>query len=66
MNVRANLVKTKPTSQVEVFRQPIFNNPLVINDVGRPLGVSGLNKGRTIAKVSYTKIKDLWDREDKE
>jgi hypothetical protein len=26
--------------------------------------VNGLNKGRTIAKAGYTKIKDMWDQED--
>lgn len=66
MNVRASLVKTEPTPQVEVLRQPIFNNPLVTNVAGYQLGVSGLNEGRAIAKVGCTRIKDLWDSEDRE
>jgi hypothetical protein len=55
------LVKTKLTSQAEVLRQPIFNNPLVTNVVGHPLGMSGLNERRAITKVGCTRIKDLWD-----
>jgi len=66
MNVRVGLVKTELTSQVEVLKQPIFNNPLITNVVDRPLGVNRLNEGPAIAKVSYTKIKNLWDQEDKE
>jgi hypothetical protein len=66
MNVKAGLVKTEPTLQVEVLRQPIFNNPLVTNMVGHPLGVNGFNEGRAITKASCTKIKDIWDREDRE
>jgi hypothetical protein len=66
MNVRAGLVKTKPTLQAEVLKQPIFNNPLVTNVVGRTLGVNGLNERHAITKVGCTKIKDLWDWEDRE
>jgi len=66
MNVRVGLVKTEPTSQVEVLKKPIFNNPLVTNVVGHPLGVNGLNEGQAIIKASCTRIKDLWDREGKE
>jgi hypothetical protein len=66
MNMRAGLVKIELTSQMEVLRQPIFSNPLITNAVGHPLGVSRLSEGQAIAKASCTKIKDLWDREDKE
>lgn len=66
MNVRAGLVKTKPTSQAKVLKQPIFDNPLVTNVVDRTLGVNGLSEGRAITKAGCTKIKDLWDWEDRE
>jgi hypothetical protein len=66
MNVRACLVKTEPTSQAEVLKQPIFSNPLVTNVVDRSLGVSGLSEGRAIVKVKCTRIKDLWDQEERE
>jgi hypothetical protein len=64
--VKAGLAKIKPTSQVEVLRQPIFSKPLVTNYVGQPLGVNGLSEGRAITKAGCTRIKDLWDQEDKE
>ncbi len=51
-------MKTKPTSQAKVLKQPIFSNPLVTNVVDHPLRVSKLNEGRTITKASYTIIKD--------
>jgi len=44
-------MKTKPTSQAEVFKQPIFSNPLVTNVVSRTLGVNGINEWQTIAKA---------------
>jgi hypothetical protein len=64
--MRAILVKTESTSQVEVLKQPIFNNPLVTNATAHPLGVNGLSKRQAIAKANCTKIKDLWDPEDQE
>ncbi len=64
LNVTTGLMRTKPTSQAKVLKQPIFSNPLVTNTAGHPLGVSALSKGRTIAKAGCTKIKDLWDEED--
>jgi hypothetical protein len=43
-----------------------LRQPPVTNVVGRTLGVNGLNEGRVIAKARCTKIKDLWDWEDRE
>jgi hypothetical protein len=57
--------KTKPTSQAEVLGQPIFSNPLVSNIAAHPLGVNRISEGGAIAKVNCTKIKDLWDLEDR-
>jgi hypothetical protein len=48
---------------MEVFRQPIFCNPLILNVTGHPLGVCGLSEGHAIANSGCTKIKDLWDPE---
>ncbi len=59
-------MKTKPTLQAKVLRQPIFSNPLVTNSASQPLRMSGLNEGRAIAKAGCTRIKDLWDQEDME
>jgi hypothetical protein len=48
---------------VEVLRQPIFSNPLILNTTNLPLGICGLSEGRAIANFGNTKIKDLWDPE---
>jgi hypothetical protein len=66
MNMKACFVKIEPTLQVEILKQPIFSKPLVTNVVSHPLGVNGLGEGRAIIKAGYTRIKDLWDWEDKE
>jgi hypothetical protein len=63
LNVKVGLAKSKPASHVEVLRQPIFSNPLILNTTGHPLGVCGLNEGHAIANSGYTRIKDLWDPE---
>jgi hypothetical protein len=63
LNLRVGLAKSEPASHAEVLRQPIFNNPLILNTTGHPLGVSGRNEGRAIANSGCTQIKDLWDQE---
>jgi len=35
--MRVSLAKSKPTSHVEVLRQPIFSNPFIFNTTGLPL-----------------------------
>jgi hypothetical protein len=62
-NLRVGLTKSKPASHVEVLRQPIFSNPLILNTTSLPLGVCGLSEGCAIANSGCTKIKDLWDLE---
>jgi hypothetical protein len=61
LNVRVGLAKFEPTSHAEVLKQPIFNNPFILNTTGLPLGVCGLSEGRAIANFGCTRIKDLWD-----
>jgi hypothetical protein len=61
LNVKVGLAKSEPASHAKVFRQPIFNNPLILNTTGLPLGVCGLNEGPAIANSGCTRIKDLWD-----
>ncbi len=65
LNVRVGLTKSELASHLEVFRQPIFNNPFILNTAGHPLGVCGLSEGRAIANSGCTRIKDLWDLESK-
>jgi hypothetical protein len=61
LNIKVSLAKSEPASHAEVFRQPIFSNPLILNTIGLPLGVCGLSEKRTIANSGCTRIKDLWD-----
>jgi hypothetical protein len=63
LNVRVSVTKSEPTSHAEVLRQPIFNNPLILNTTGHPQGVNGRNERRAIANSGCTRIKDLWNQE---
>ncbi len=63
LNIRVGLAKFELASHAEVLRQPIFNNPLILNTIGHPLGMNGCNEGQTIANSGCTRIKDLWDQE---
>jgi hypothetical protein len=63
LNVRVGLTKFKPASHMEVLRQPIFNNPLILNTTGHPLRVCSLTERRAIANSGCTRIKDFWDPE---
>ncbi len=64
--MKAGFVKIEPTSQAEVFKQPIFNNPLVTSFANWPLGMSGLSERWAIVKVGCTRIRDLCDHADRE
>ncbi len=48
---------------MEVLKQPIFNNPLILNTTSHPLGVCGCSEGRAIADYGCNRIKDFWDPE---
>jgi hypothetical protein len=65
LNVKVGLAKSELASHAEVLRQPIFNNPFILNTTGHPLGVCGLSEGRAIANSGCTRIKDFWDSEGK-
>ncbi len=62
MKVRPGLSKAIPTSTAEILRQPIFGNPLILNQLGVPVGLSGLSEGNAFARAGCTRIKDLWNR----
>ncbi len=66
MKVRSGLTKADPTNTAEILRQPIFGNPLVLNDRGTPLGVGGLSEGSAFARADYTRTKDLWNPGEQE
>jgi hypothetical protein len=66
MKVRPGLTKADPTNMAEILRQPIFGNPLVLNECRIPLGLGGLSEGRAFAKVGCTRTKDLWNPGEQE
>jgi len=47
-----------------MLRQPVFGNPFITNQDGRPLGLSGKSEGNALANASCSKIGDFWDSED--
>lgn len=61
MKVRPGLAKADPTSTVEILRQPIFGNLMVLNDRRTPLGVSGLSEGSAFVRAGCIRTKDLWN-----
>jgi len=66
MSVRPGLTKFEPTNSAEALRQPIFGNPLIMNQEGKPLGINGKSEGNSLANAGHTRVRDLWDPEEKE
>ncbi len=66
MKVRSGLTKANPTNTTEILRQPIFGNPLVLNECGIPLGLGGSSEGSAFARADYTRTKDLWNQGEQE
>jgi len=66
MSVRPGLCKSELTNSVETLRQPIFGNPLILNQEGKPLGLSGKSEGNSLANAECSRIRDFWDAEEKE
>jgi len=54
MKVRPGLIKAISTSTAKILRQPIFGNPLILNQLGVPLGLSDLSKGNAFARAGCT------------
>jgi len=65
MCVRPGLRKSKLTSYAEIFRQPVFGNPLVTNREGKPLGFNGKSEGNALANAGHSRVGDFWDSETK-
>jgi len=61
LKVRPGLTKANPTNTAEIYRQPIFGNPLILNASGVPLGLGGLREGNAFARAGCTRITDLWN-----
>ncbi len=61
MKVGPSLTKEEPSNIAEIFKQPIFGNPLILNEHGILLGLGGMTEGSAFAKAGYTRTKDLWN-----
>jgi hypothetical protein len=47
-----------------MLRQPVFENPLIMNQDGRPLGLSGKSEGNAFANVGCFRIGDFWNSKE--
>jgi hypothetical protein len=47
-----------------MLRQPVFENPLITNQDGRPLGLSGKSEGNALANAGCSRIGDFWNSEE--
>ncbi len=63
MKVGPDLIKEELSNTAEIFRQPIFGNPLILNESGIPLGLGGSRDGSAFARASCSRRKDLWNPE---
>jgi hypothetical protein len=61
LSVRPGLCKSELTNTTEVLRQPVFGNPLITNQEGRPLGLSGGSEGNAFGNAGCSKVRDLGD-----
>jgi hypothetical protein len=66
MNVRPGLCKSEPINSTEILRQPVFGNPLIVNQEGKPLGLSDRNEGNSLANAGCSRVRDFWDSEEKD
>jgi len=66
MSVRSELCKSEPTNSAETLIQPVFENPLITNQDGKPLGLSGKSEGNALANAGCSKIGDFWDSEEED
>jgi hypothetical protein len=66
MSVTPGLCKSEPTNSAETLRQPVFGNPLIVNQEGKPLGLSGKSEGNSLANARCSRVRDFWDSEEKE
>jgi len=63
--MRLGLIKANPTSSAETLKQSLFGNPSILNASGASLGLEGLRDGSAFARHGCTKIKDLWNPEER-
>ncbi|CAK9870535.1 unnamed protein product, partial [Sphagnum jensenii] len=66
MSVRPGLAKSEPSNSAEALRQPVFGNPLIVNQEGNPLGLNGKSEGNSLASAGRSRVRDFWDPKEKE
>jgi len=66
MSVKPGLCKSESTNSAKTLRQLVFGNPLILNQEGKPLGLSGKSEGNSLANAGCSRIRDFWDAEEKE
>jgi hypothetical protein len=66
LSVRPGLRKLEPTNSTETLRQPVFGNPLIVNQEGRPLGLSGKSEGNALVNAGHSRIGDFWDSDEED
>jgi hypothetical protein len=66
LSVRPGLCKSEPINSAETLRQPVFGNPLIVNQEGKPRGLTGRSEGNSLANAGCSRVKDFWDAEKKE
>jgi hypothetical protein len=59
MSVRPRFYKSEPTNSAEALRQPVFGNPLILNQEGKPLGLNGKSEGNSLANAGCSRIRDF-------
>lgn len=54
----------EPQSLQELMRQPLFDNPWIVNKEGQPMGLEKGNRFANWAAKGLNQIKNIWDPED--
>ncbi len=44
----------------------VATNPLIVNQKGKPLGLSGRSEGNSLANAGCSRVRDFWDSEEKD
>jgi hypothetical protein len=66
LNVRPGLTKADPTNLAETFRQPLFDNPSILNASDVSLGLGSLRDGSAFVRHGCSQVKDLWNPEERD
>ncbi len=59
MSVRPGLCKSEPTNSAKILKQPVFGNPLIVNQEGKPLGLNDRSEGNSLANVGCSRVRNF-------